>query len=54
MSLRKVWEVAVLVIVVSIAAQMLLTVLTPLIPYVVIGACLVGIVGGIYHRKRRW
>lgn len=50
----KVWEVAILLIVVSIAAKVVLANLTPLIPTLLIALVLFSIGSSLYAKKRRF
>jgi hypothetical protein len=52
--MRKIWQVLALVIVGSIAAQLLLDVLTPFVPLAIGIAVLLGLGSLGYRRLRRW
>lgn len=51
-AMHKVWEVALLAIVVSVAAKVVLSVVVPLIPAILVIAFVLFIIGGIFNKKR--
>lgn len=54
MSKQKVWEVLIFILLAALAAKIVWWLLAPLVPYAVIGICLLFIIGGVVKRKRSW
>lgn len=52
--MKRLWEVAALLVIIAIAAKVVTELVLPLLPYIITGAALATAIGILYHRQRHW